>query len=569
MTHLLALILLVTSVWSFSPFTPANVVKSRHGARAAAAVPRTVFTKTPLHASKQDTDVEETTKTQQDFTVTFPSHHELMALRPGGHVTSNVIHVTDDATNKTHDFQVLLYPRGGGHSSKNSKPLDSDVGFGMSYKIFGDKNEKVGVYLQYLGDDSVDATFSLRLQGQQQSGPRFDVEWSSGMRFVTPENSNLQQGMANDFGAHLMQTHLLQGFMGVDDGEEMSDENLEAQVSITIHSTPEENITVAKEEVLSAGLLQSISSPLKDIRQITKDCSAHDAEQVRVGKIVVPVLSKLQQRPRMFELGAYPGVEYRIMRIFDSDGQEVFASVPGADYEIRPIYPLVDQLERQWPVRINEAEIPKLLTANMYNVISAIGSLFTAIGGLATAFLVSQAISLFFIPSRSMDPTLQVKDVLVVDKVSPRILGDRNKKIGDVVLFSPPDRLRAIVSSSGGRITDRDLFVKRIAAGPGDTVSVDSSGAVKVNGVSPAQRRDLCGAEPLRLIERYIQPGSFTVKDGQVFVLGDCSSVSVDSRVWGPLQSSEIVGKPIMRIWPLERFGVVPSLPTADADWTN
>lgn len=168
-----------------------------------------------------------------------------------------------------------------------------------------------------------------------------------------------------------------------------------------------------------------------------------------------------------------------------------------------------------------------------------------------------------------MDPTLQVGDVLLVEKVTPRILGG-NKRIGDVVLFSPPTRLREIVSSSGGRITDRDLFVKRIAAGPGDTVSVDPSGAVKVNNVPTAERRDLCGAEPLRLIEKYIQPGSFTVQDQQVVVLGDCSSVSIDSRVWGPLTADEIVGRPLFRIWPLERMGPVPSLPSlSEADWTD
>ena len=520
------------------------------------------------HASQQNQVAEiSTTRRQQDFVVSFPGYSELMNILPGAHVVSNVIQVVDD-TNTTHDFQVLLYPRGGGHNSKNSKPLEN--GFGMSYKLFGESSsEKVGVYLQYLGDDIVDATFTLRLKGNQNTGRKFDVEWSSGMRFVPMDRSNLKQGMANDFGAHLMLTKMLPEFMGV--ANETDNNPLKAHVSITIHPRLNESkvLSSVKEESLQTGLLQSIGLPFRDIRQAASNVVDHDSEEVRVGKIVVPVLSKLKQRSRMFQLGAYPGVEYRIMRIFDPNGTEVFSSVPGASYEIRPIYPLVDQLERPWPVVVNEAEIPKLLTANMYNIISAIGSLITAIGGLTSAFLISQAISLFFIPSRSMDPTLQVKDVLVVDKVSPRLLGDANKKVGDVVLFSPPDRLRSIVSSSGGRITDRDLFVKRIAAGPGDTVTIDSSGAVKINGVAPKERRDLCGAEPLRLIERYIQPATITVKEGQVFVLGDCSSVSVDSRVWGPLDTKEIAGKPIMRLWPLERFGSVPSLPTTEVDWTN
>ena len=584
MVRLLALLPLLTSVWSFSPLivSPGR----RHDGRGLAPsfislrskglhsfVPRPSTTPLHrLHASRQEVHVTESSNTQE-FSVTFPSYHEMMQLRPGEYVASRTIQVVDDK-NVTHDFCVLLYPRGGGQNSKNGELFGGgDIGFGMGYKMFGDKSEKVGVYLKYLPestDGSVDATFTLLLKGQQVEGPKFDLGWSSGMRFVSPEASNLREGLANDFGTHLMQSCLLPVFLGVNDGTEGK---LEVKVSITLHSqTGVNTATLAYGGAFTSspstgtGLLQNLGLPLVDIRQAT-DNGAHNTEQVRVGKIVVPVLSKLEQRPRMFEIGSYPGVEYRIMRIFDPNGQEVFGSVPGADYEIRPIYSLVDQLERPWPVRVNEKEIPKLLAVGTYNAISALASLFTAIGGLTTAFLVSQVISLFFIPSKSMTPTLQVKDVLVVEKISPRILGD-NKKIGDVVLFSPPDRLREIASSSGGRISDRDLFVKRIAAGPGDTVTVESSGGVKINGVTPTERRDLCEAEPLRLILRYIQPGTYTMEDKEVFVLGDCSDVSVDSRVWGPLKSTKIIGKPLGRIWPLERFGSIPALPTTK-EWTN
>ena len=300
----------------------------------------------------------------------------------------------------------------------------------------------------------------------------------------------------------------------------------------------------------------------KDIRILdgsdTKDMG-HDGRKVRVGAVVVPILSKLSQRPKMFEQGAYPGVEYRILRILDPSGQERFTSCPGCDYEMRPIYPLVAQLERPWPVRVPEADIPRLYTPNMYNVASAIGSLLTAVTGLATAFLVSQAVSLFFIPSRSMDPTLRVGDVLLVDKVSPRIL-QHNRKKGDIVLFSPPAELRDIVSANGGTLTGRDLFVKRIAATSGDTVTVDAAGQVQVNGQPALGRRDLCEAEPLHLIERYVKAKEQTLSKDEYFLLGDCSSVSIDSRVWGPLHSSEMVGKPILRLWPLDRFGPLASL---------
>ncbi|KAL3920169.1 MAG: hypothetical protein SGILL_003396 [Bacillariaceae sp.] len=466
-----------------------------------------------------------------------------------------------------------MYPRGGGHGVSN---VSSNDGFGMAYKVTsplkGQLEERVGVYLQYLGttNDSVtatatvDATFALRLKGRQQTTRKFDVEWRAGMRFVpSAKDSNLKQGCANDFGAHLMQTALLKEFLGVSDDDLTDATPATAEVEVTIHNTAQETREQLQQQLSEVSKKENVETSSSffgtigtDIRQVEgmSIANVHNAEKVRVGKIVVPILSRLSERPQMFEQGAYPGVEYRILRIL-KDGEERFTSCPGADYELKPIYPLVQQLERPWPVTVNERDIPRLYTSTMYNVVSAVGSLFTAVTGLFTAFVVSQAISLFFIPSKSMDPTLQVGDVLLVDKVSPRIF--RQPKVDDIVLFSPPSKLQDIVAQSGGRLSSRDLFVKRIAASPGDRVTVEANGQVSVNDKNVVDgRRDLCEAEPLRLIERYIQPVKDEVVDGkEVFVMGDCSSVSVDSRVWGSLETTQIVGKPILRLWPLEKFG--------------
>ena len=359
-----------------------------------------------------------------------------------------------------------------------------------------------------------------------------------------------------------MQSYLLEQFLGGDD----SNENLMVEVSLKVHSNPHAAAdTASRSSSLSNKGKKAGFLSFEDIRksdQADNHEHEHNAEKVRVGKIIVPILQKLSQRPRLFEIGAYPGVEYRIMRIIDPETTEdIFTSVPGAYYELKPIYPLVPALERTWPVRVKESELPQLYTMNMYNAVSAIGSLLTAVTGLATAFVISQLVSLFFIPSKSMDPTLCVGDVLLVEKVTPRILKSPN--VGDVVLSHPNNQLLDIVKSSGGRISDRDLFVKRVAAGPADYVSVDPTGKVSVNGKSTEGRRDLCEEEPLKLIERFIQPvDKQEIKNDEVFVLGDCSSVSVDSRVWGPLTRDDIVGRPVFRVWPMDRWGAVPALPT-------
>ena len=502
----------------------------------------------------------------QHFNVSLSPYEDLMRLSVGGYHASESFSATA-LDGSVHSFRILIYPRGGGSTAKN-KPVhggetdrDETSGFGMSYKVlpmFGSRQERVGVYLQYLpknDNSTIDATFDIRLKGHQTCGRIFDVEWSAGMRFV--KKGKLSEGTASDFGAHLMQTSLLERFMGAEDG---SDKPLRVHVRLTLHPQCINEYSSNQEDTIKD--YQPQGFPFTDIRRYDNSRNTHDVTEVRVGKIVVPILQKLSQRPLMFEVGAYPGVEYRILRIFSKHGYEVFGSEPGAEYELKPIYPLVDQLERQWPVRVREEAIPKLLTANMYNIVSALGSLFTAVFGLFSAFALSQLISLFVIPSRSMDPTLRVGDVLLVEKVTPRILKGNNHK-GDVVLFHPPSRLQNIVSASGGHITDRDLFVKRVAAEPGDIVTVDAPGNVKVEGESKRKRRDLCEAEPLKLIEKYVKPGRIEIQKNEVFVAGDCGSVSIDSRVWGSLSTDEIVGKPLIRVWPLDRFGRLATLPNA------
>ena len=540
-------------------------------------------------------------------TVTFPSYAQLMSnTRVGDYFCSQPFTVVNDNNGDEYDFLVKLYPRGGGHASKYTA-MNTDINNKSNNNSNNNNNnnqddrradwlkgllmqgqrpsnpltESVGVYLQYLPRQhqmAVDATFALRLRGNQATGPRFDVEWRAGMRFVAAnETTKLAKGLANDFGALLLRTILLDDFLGIQE-KDYTDANynkpVHCQVQVFLHQRPATTMEMTQRDVnnnntaetqdkraISLGL-KALSIP--DLRQ-----QETDDEPLRVGQVVVPVLQRLDQRPRLLQLGAYPGVEFRIMRMIDPVTEEdVFFHRPGGlDYELKPIYPLVPQLERPWPVRVPQDQIPKLVSAAQYNTISAVGSLFTAVTGLLTAFIVSQAISVFFIPSRSMEPTLQVGDALLVEKITPRLFPNSIQS-GQVVLFHPPTPLQEIVARSGGRISDRDLFVKRVAAAEvGTVLSVSPAGDVQLNGQELAGRRDLCTAEPLRLIERYVKAGDQTVKPGQVAVLGDCAAVSVDSRVWGGLPVEDIVGRPLFRIWPLSRMGPIGNLPTTQADY--
>ena len=504
-------------------------------------------------------------------TISFPPYPILSSLKEGEGAISDEISVRVPCSNGNiveHKFLVLCYPKGGGHGVNIRQTLPFLDGFDEIFMTDTAKEKKrnVGIYLKYIPpnvDSCLDVTFCLRLRGKQGGGSqKFDVAWESGMRFVSPEYSNLKVGLASDFGSSIMQKQLLPSFLGVDD-KQASDGILEVEVKLTVHKSHSFQYLQKMEKGKGLALIPKDIRIPESVNNEHIEDSKHNTKQVRVGKIIVPVLKSISQRQRMFSLGCYPGVEYRVMRILDSTGKEIFGSEPGADYEIKPIYPLVQQLEREWPVRVNEKELPLILNQSMYNFVSAIGSLFTAITGLATAFAISLAISFYFIPSKSMEPNLKVGDVLLVEKVSNKVTKGTFLTEGDVVLFPPPSRLQDIIISNGGsRIDDRDLFVKRVAATAGDIVQVEQSGRVKINGVESPGNRHLCDTEPLKLIEKYINPREFKVPDEDIFVMGDCSDVSIDSRVWGALERQDVIGRPLLRVWPLDRFGRIPDLPT-------
>lgn len=145
----------------------------------------------------------------------------------------------------------------------------------------------------------------------------------------------------------------------------------------------------------------------------------------------------------------------------------------------------------------------------------------------------------FIVSGASMVPTIHSKDYLVTDMVTYRV---REPERGDVIVFRYP--------------FDPSLFfVKRVIGLPGETVHIED-GIVHV--------RSIDGQDTL-LEEPYIQNAnkshesvSATLAEGEFFVLGDNRSGSSDSRVWGPLQEKFILGRAIMRLYPLDAIEILP-----------
>jgi signal peptidase I len=172
------------------------------------------------------------------------------------------------------------------------------------------------------------------------------------------------------------------------------------------------------------------------------------------------------------------------------------------------------------------------------------------------AFLVRTFVAqAFYIPSGSMLPQLQILDRVVVSKLSYKLHDPRR---GDIVVFDNPypraaepkkdDNLlekvgRGIGEAVGLVQPSTDEFIKRVIGLPGETVE-GRSGHVYINGKE--------------LREPYLQPtvvtstfAPVTVPKGQLWVMGDNRGSSGDSRVFGPIQQDKIVGRAVVRVWPL------------------
>jgi signal peptidase I len=166
-------------------------------------------------------------------------------------------------------------------------------------------------------------------------------------------------------------------------------------------------------------------------------------------------------------------------------------------------------------------------------------------------------VAAFYIPSGSMETTLNISDRVLVEKVSYRF-GDVQR--GDVIVFvhdepglepaGPSNPVAGFFSSLGQAIgvvppSDRD-FIKRVVGIPGDRINCN--GQLVRNGQ--------------KVTEPYLDPGTTTegckpttVRPGQLFVMGDNRGNSQDSRSFGPIQRSDVVGRAFVRIWPLNHTG--------------
>jgi signal peptidase I len=158
------------------------------------------------------------------------------------------------------------------------------------------------------------------------------------------------------------------------------------------------------------------------------------------------------------------------------------------------------------------------------------------------AFLVRTFVfQTFYIPSGSMEPTLQIGDRIIVSKLSYHL---HSVHRGDIIVFhAPPAEATACADPNV-----KDL-VKRVIGLPGETISSVGS-TILINGKPIAQPWFPPTAPGPAIVPAvHIPANSF-------FVMGDNRSNSCDSRAWGTLPQGDIIGHVIFRIWPISRIGI-------------
>ncbi|MGP8066192.1 MAG: signal peptidase I [Acidimicrobiales bacterium] len=160
------------------------------------------------------------------------------------------------------------------------------------------------------------------------------------------------------------------------------------------------------------------------------------------------------------------------------------------------------------------------------------------VGAVGLAVLIrTYAVQTFFVPSRSMTPMLLVGDRILVDKLP---VLSRDIQRGDIIVFR---RVARDTEPSG----PSDL-VKRVIGLPGETVS-SRGDVVLINGKRLAEPWLPNLKKVPGCFEKNLNIRRTVVPARSYFVLGDCRGDSSDSRVWGVVPASHIIGKVFLVAW--------------------
>ncbi len=158
---------------------------------------------------------------------------------------------------------------------------------------------------------------------------------------------------------------------------------------------------------------------------------------------------------------------------------------------------------------------------------------------LLMVFLVRTFIAQPFVVSgASMQPTFETGEYLIVDQLSYEL---SNPHRGDVIIFKYP-------------LIPTRFFIKRVIGLPGETIKITGE---------KVEIKEVGSDTFMTLDEPYIELTKdslteLTLASDEYFVMGDNRQASLDSRTWGPLKESFIVGRAFVRLFPITKVDFLP-----------
>ncbi|HVI60724.1 MAG TPA: signal peptidase I [Candidatus Saccharimonadales bacterium] len=181
-------------------------------------------------------------------------------------------------------------------------------------------------------------------------------------------------------------------------------------------------------------------------------------------------------------------------------------------------------------------------------ILSTIGILVAAM--LVSLFIITFVFRSYAVDGPSMETTLQNSDKLIIWKV-PRTWADITRhdyipQRGDIVVFNEPGL------QSDGSKGDKQL-IKRVIALPGEHVTVKDGSLTVYNNEHPSGFSPDKSLPYGKNISETTGNTDITLGSDQLFVCGDNRLESLDSRTFGPIKADQIVGKLVMRIFPISQ----------------
>jgi len=220
-----------------------------------------------------------------------------------------------------------------------------------------------------------------------------------------------------------------------------------------------------------------------------------------------------------------------------------------------------DARAERYAARHSRDPLARLFPGLPHGVRVTLDWIITIVGAVAIVWLLKVfVVNPYRIPSSSMEPTLNCAK----GQANPGCLGDSSDRVlacricldfgspsrGDIVVFNTP---KGVADKCG----EGGTFVKRVIGLPGDTVHENNKGFISIkkpNTPEFVKLKESYIPAQSRLADSQHYGQTWTVPEGSYFMMGDNRAHSCDSRTWGTVPRSSLIGPLTLKYWPPRRL---------------